>query len=98
MINIPAPLLEALLSVLRAVLNLGAGYLVGKGYLSADLATALVGAVLIAAPMVWGAWQKFEADKKTRALVAAAITDPREIWTDEQRAAFALIKSTTGAG
>lgn len=98
MINIPAPMLEALLSLLRSLLIAGASFLVGKGYLNATIAEALIGVIMIAIPIGWGMYQKFAADRKTRALVAAAITDPRIEWTPEQRAEFEKMKSTVGAG
>jgi len=98
MINIPAPLLEALLSVLRSSVIGGGAYFAGKGWLPPGIVEPLAVLVTVAAPMAWGAWQKFEADKKTRALVAAAITEPRNKWTDETRAELELLKSTTGAG
>ena len=98
MINIPAPMLEALLSLLRSCLIAAAAFLVGKGYLNATIAEALIGVIMIAIPIGWGMWQKFAADKKTRELVAAAIVDPRVKWTDETRAEFERLKSTTGEG
>jgi len=82
------PLLEALLSLFRALLQLGAGYLIGKGYLTADIANALIGVALVVAPMAWGMWQKYQADKKARAAIDAATHAPREVWTEEQRAAM----------
>ena len=70
------PLIEALYSVLRALLSTGAGYLVGKGYLAADIASSLVGLLMVLAPMAWGVYQKY----------LAAEAAKREVWTEEQRA------------
>lgn len=72
-------LVESLLSVLRALLSTGAGYLVGKGYLNADIASSLVGLMMVCAPMAWGVYQKYLA---AEALKEAA---KREVWTEEQR-------------
>lgn len=87
MINIPPPLLEALLSLLRSCLIAAGAYLVGKGWLDAGIVEPLAAVIVIAAPMAWGAWQKYQADRKAREAIDAAAHAPREVWTDEQRAA-----------
>ena len=82
-------MLEALLSLLRSCLIAAGAYFAGKGWLPSGIVEPLTMVIVIAAPMAWGAYQKYAADRKTREAVAAA--QKREEWTPEQRAAMAVV-------
>lgn len=45
-----------ILTSIRVLLTALGGYFVGKGHIDAALAEAIVGAVLIMIPAVWGVW------------------------------------------
>lgn len=50
----------ALLSVLRSTLIAAGGFAVTKGWISADMLTQIVGAILVVATAAWGAVDKLK--------------------------------------
>lgn len=72
--------LAATTSVLRTLLGVLSGYLIQKGYINADQATALVsnlitagGAALAVGTALWGAIQKYRTEQATKARETAAV-------------------------
>lgn len=66
---------QALLSVVRSILLAVGTVLTTRGVLNADMVNQIVGAVTVAAPVLWGIWDKYRSEKKTQARVTeAAVT------------------------
>lgn len=72
--TIPHELPANVASTLRSLLVMLSGYLVGKGWLSADIGSALVAVGLYVAPMAWS-YLKNHNTKKT---VVAALQAPAQ--------------------
>tara|TARA_R110000868_G_C10671760_1_gene746691 strand:+ start:385 stop:672 length:288 start_codon:yes stop_codon:yes gene_type:complete len=89
---------NAILSLIRTLLAVGAGIAVSRGYVSNDVAMQIMGTAVAFIPVVWGMVDKYLAEQKVEKRVVAAMSEPRAAWTDAQRAQFELLKSTTGAG
>ena len=64
---------ESLLSAVRTLLGAGGGVLVAHGYLSSGTANELLGALMILIPIGWGAFQKWQSEKKTQVREVAAV-------------------------
>jgi hypothetical protein len=63
---------QAALSVARSVMIAAGTFLVTNGLLSQESFDQLLGAILVILPLLWGIWQKFQAerDAKKREVVA----------------------------
>ncbi len=70
------PNLDQVLSATRNILSLVCGFLVGHGYVSADLATAVVGVVMALVPFGWGYYMHTD-NEKLKAV--EALSDVRTI-------------------
>ena len=68
-----SPTLQAILSVMRHALSALGGWLVFNGYLTDDEATQIIGALIVAIPVIYGAWDKFRADRAAKELAALAL-------------------------
>ena len=65
--------IQALLSVLRSLLIVGGSWLTANGYLSGGNVEQLIGAICVLVPLLWGAWQKFAAERKAAAREVVAV-------------------------
>ena len=65
--------IQALLSVLRSLLIVGGSWLTANGYLSGGNVEQLIGAICVLLPLLWGAIQKYHAERKTQAREAVAL-------------------------
>lgn len=72
--EIPHELPANVASTLRSFLVMFSGYLVGKGWLSADLGSALVAVGLYVAPMALAYWK----NHNTKKTVVAALKAPAQ--------------------
>tara|TARA_R110000868_G_scaffold145954_1_gene366495 strand:+ start:1235 stop:1498 length:264 start_codon:yes stop_codon:yes gene_type:complete len=77
---------NAILSLIRTLLAIGAGVAVSRGYVSDDIAMQIMGTAVAFIPIVWGMVDKIIADQKAEKRIAAALNEPRETWTAEDRA------------
>ncbi len=75
----------ALAVLLRHGLTLAAGFAVGKGYFTADSATAIGGALATLIPVGLALFSRKKQDDKNEALVIAAQSEQREVLTPAQR-------------
>ncbi len=66
----------------RVLLGAASGFMVGKGWVTADVASAVVGIVMFALP----AWLSQKAMKKSAAKLEEAKQGPRDEWTPKERA------------
>lgn len=67
----PSVIPEFITSLIRNALALLAGFLVGKGVINAQDATALSGALLAAVPVVWSLVNKARANKALKSAIAS---------------------------
>ena len=51
---------------LRVLLSALSGFLVGKGLLNAEVASAIMGFILLLWPMIWSWWSHKQSEKKTQ--------------------------------
>lgn len=65
--------LQAFLSVLRSLLIVGGTYLTSGGYLSGGNVEQLIGVVMVLVPLFWGIFQKYTAERKTKAREVVAV-------------------------
>ena len=72
--NMNPATIQALLSVLRSMLIIGATWFVARGYLSESNAAEIVGAITIMIPVLWAAVQTFFEEAKTKAREVIALT------------------------
>lgn len=63
---------EALLSALRSLLIALGSFLSTHGWITQDQVNQLVGPLMVIIPIVWGVWNKYNAEKKTQARVEQA--------------------------
>jgi NADH:ubiquinone oxidoreductase subunit 6 (subunit J) len=64
---------QSALSAVRTILAFLAGLAVSKGYLQADQATEIVGAVMVLVPLAWGMYQKRQAEASAQARETVAV-------------------------
>ena len=62
---------KSLYSALRSVLIATGAYATGKGWISNEVANQVIGALLVAAPAIWGMVEKIEADTRRKEALAA---------------------------
>lgn len=62
---------EQISSVLRHILTFGGGFIVAKGWISAEALPGIVGAIITIGGVVWGAFNRTE-----KAIVASAANVP----------------------
>jgi hypothetical protein len=60
-----------LASIIRNILAMVAGYLVGKGVMDEATSTAIIGGVMAAIPVIWSLLQKKSATDKLQAAIDA---------------------------
>ena len=65
--------LQALLSILRALVVIIGYRMVARGDLNSNDVEQIVGVVTVGVPVLWGAWQKFSAERKTKVREAVAV-------------------------
>lgn len=71
MYNTPSPIPSYVASILRTVGGIVGGYLIGKGYITAEQAPEIGGGVLALIVAGWGLYQKLSAHKALTAAIAA---------------------------
>ena len=64
-------MLEAIKGIVRALLGAAAGYVVAKGWLDADMANEVIGAVLLIMTAGWSVFDKKTAEVKLQKAVSA---------------------------
>lgn len=64
---------QAILSAVRSLLTIGGTTLAAYGFLSEENIQGLVGAIMTIIPIVWGVWDKFQSEAKTKAREAVAV-------------------------
>jgi hypothetical protein len=64
---------QALLSATRTLLAAAGAWLATHKYIDAESANEIVGAVMILIPILWGMWDKYRAERKTKAREAVAV-------------------------
>lgn len=64
---------QAALSILRTVLIALGTWLVSRGYFTETALNDIVGGVMVVAPLIWGAWNKFTSERKTQAREVVAV-------------------------
>lgn len=84
--------LQALLSVLRSLLIVGGSWLTTKGYLSDGNVEQIIGAICVLVPLVWGAWQKYQAERKAKNRIVNA-----EVAAVVEAKSMAAVKIRAGA-
>jgi uncharacterized membrane protein (UPF0136 family) len=67
----PSPLPTYLATLMRSVLTTLGGWLIGKGYITADQAPEIIGALTVGLTAVWAVIQKRNAHKALQAAIAA---------------------------
>lgn len=67
----PSAIPEYIKSIIRNLLAILSGYLVGKGLLDAEQGVAITGAVMAVVPVVWSLIQKHNANKDLKSAIAA---------------------------
>jgi hypothetical protein len=69
------PAAQAALSVVRSVLNSAGTILVFNGLIKQEVFDQLLGAAIVITPVLWGMWQKYQAERaaKHRETVAVAV-------------------------
>lgn len=65
--------MQQLWGAVRTLLAVGAGFLVGKGYVDSATATTVIGALMTIIPFAWSAWDKKQSETKTQAREAVAV-------------------------
>ena len=66
--------IQALLSVLRSLLIVGGSWLTANNYVSGGNVEQLIGAICVLAPLLWGVWEKYSAERKAKAREVIALT------------------------
>ena len=61
-----------LAAAVRQIVLIASGWLVGKGYIPADMAGALGTLVLVGVPFAWGQYRQWSTHQKIVTLVAAS--------------------------
>lgn len=64
---------QAALSVFRSLLLTAIAWAAGKGWITEALGTDLLGAIMVIATAAWGAWDKIQSERKTKAREAVAV-------------------------
>lgn len=64
---------QALLSVLRSLLIVAGSWVTAKGYLSEGNTSELIGAIMVLVPVLWGVWQKYNSERKTKVREVTAV-------------------------
>jgi hypothetical protein len=64
---------NALLSAVRTLLGALGGFLVTKGIIDSSTMQDVVGAIMVIIPVVWGAWDKYRAERATKEREKAAV-------------------------
>jgi hypothetical protein len=64
---------QAALSVVRSVMIAAGAFTVTNGLMTQESFDQLVGAVLVLIPLLWGVWQKFQAERATKAKEVIAV-------------------------
>jgi hypothetical protein len=64
---------QALLSAIRSLLIVIGGAMAAHGFINETLVTELVGPIMAIIPIVWGVWDKFNAEKKAAVREVAAV-------------------------
>jgi hypothetical protein len=67
----PSVLPSYMTSLLRSVATTLGGYLIGKGYITADQAPQFAGLVVVVGTAIWSLYQKWLAHKRLTAAIAA---------------------------
>ena len=58
---------------IRTLLGVGAGVLIGKGWVDATTATTVIGALMTLIPLAWSAYDKHRSEQATKAREATAV-------------------------
>lgn len=77
---------QALLSAIRTLLAAAGAWMATHKYIDADSVNEIIGALMIAIPILWGVWDKYQAERKTKAREVIAVN-----------AGVAVADSTVGA-
>ena len=64
---------QALLSAIRSILIAAGSMLAAKGYMDDGTVQSTVGAVMVILPVIWGIWDKYRAEQKTKAREVVAV-------------------------
>lgn len=64
---------QAILSAIRSILIAIGSILGAKGYADDATVQAMIGAVMVILPVLWGVWDKYQAEHKTAAREVVAV-------------------------
>lgn len=64
---------QAILGAIRTLLGILAGWAVGRGFIPADVAGELIGAVMILGPVIWSVYDKYRSERATKAREQLAV-------------------------
>lgn len=64
---------QALLSATRTLLAAAGAWMATHKYIDAAAVNEIVGALMIAIPILWGVWDKYQAERKTKAREVIAV-------------------------
>ena len=65
--------MQQLWGAIRTLLGVGAGFLIGKGFVDEATATTAIGAIMTLIPLAWSAWDKHRSEKATKEREAVAL-------------------------
>jgi heme A synthase len=57
---------QAVLSAIRTLLAVAGTWIVSKGWADDAMVQQVLGAIMVLAPLVWGMWDKFTTEEKTK--------------------------------
>ena len=66
---------QAALSALRSALVFVGAWLVAKGWFTEAAWNDLIGGIMVAAPLLWGVWDKFASERKAEAREVVAMNE-----------------------
>jgi len=64
---------QALFSAIRSLLIVAGTSLAAHGFIASGAVNEVVGAIMVIIPVVWGVWDKVEAERATKAREVAAV-------------------------
>lgn len=64
---------QSVLSVVRTALAAVGAWLAARGWVDSATANQIVGAIMVAVPLVWGVWDKYRSEAATKVREATAL-------------------------